>query len=331
MGTKPPHAVFAVPVDPVSPEPLETVATACQRLSVLLAAGLSPALAWTELAATQTVASRLPHRRISPAIIRQVADGYRRGVSADETLISLTSLLLRAGAAGWSPVAAVWRIAARSGAPIADALSELSEQLRAAADVRREIRTVLAAIRASSRLMMLLPLLGFVIACGLGIDVASAVAESRFAQAGLVIACVLLWLGHRWTQSMVRRCVPPRVCSGLTCQLIVLGLTAGWSIQRCRDETMQLALWRGVEPADWAVIEPVLHLAERSGAPVVPLLLAEQRGLQVSAHVAAKERVGVLSVRALIPLGLCVLPAFVLSTVVPVILSLVSNTLSALP
>jgi Flp pilus assembly protein TadB len=63
--------------------------------------------------------------------------------------------------------------------------------------------------------------------------------------------------------------------------------------------------------------------SERSGAPVGPLLAAlagEQRDARRSAREAAARRVGVWAV---LPLGACFLPAFLLAGVVPVVAGLV--------
>jgi hypothetical protein len=63
--------------------------------------------------------------------------------------------------------------------------------------------------------------------------------------------------------------------------------------------------------------------SERSGAPVGPLLAAlagELRDARRSAREAAARRVGVWAV---LPLGVCFLPAFLLAGVVPVVAGLV--------
>lgn len=132
--------------------------------------------------------------------------------------------------------------------------------------------------------------------------------------------------------------------------LMALALLGGAPVGRClevtaehqppavRDALLQVsaALRWGVQPdAAWASVDPVwapagaaLSLAERAGVPPAELLRqAAGRVRDDEAHrleVAAAR----LSVRIVIPLGLCFLPAFVLLTVVPLVLAVARSLLS---
>jgi tight adherence protein B len=74
----------------------------------------------------------------------------------------------------------------------------------------------------------------------------------------------------------------------------------------------------------------VLRIAERAGAPAIELLAAEARQERRTARAMGRRRAELLAVRLLLPLGVCVLPAFVLLGVVPVILAMLSSTFSGL-
>jgi pilus assembly protein TadC len=80
--------------------------------------------------------------------------------------------------------------------------------------------------------------------------------------------------------------------------------------------------WSLVNAADLQAVAGLLRRAERTGAPVTPLLgmLAEQRRQQ--ARGVAMDAARALGVRSTGPLGLCFLPAFVLIAVVPLVVSL---------
>jgi pilus assembly protein TadC len=80
--------------------------------------------------------------------------------------------------------------------------------------------------------------------------------------------------------------------------------------------------WSLVSEADLQAVAGLLRRAERTGAPVTPLLgmLAEQRRQQ--ARGVAMDAARALGVRSTGPLGLCFLPAFVLIAVVPLVVSL---------
>jgi tight adherence protein B len=78
----------------------------------------------------------------------------------------------------------------------------------------------------------------------------------------------------------------------------------------------------GCAPAWAAALDEVLLLARDSGLAVAPLLTAtaaeERRRHAAEARVAAAR----LGVRVVLPTGLCLLPAFVLLAIVPLVLAL---------
>ena len=96
------------------------------------------------------------------------------------------------------------------------------------------------------------------------------------------------------------------------------------------------ALRWGVDDAQaWAVVDPVwartelaLRLAARSGIAPSSLLLDGAADLR-SAHLAEVDvRAARVGVRLVLPLGIAFLPAFILTTVVPVVLALTRQVLA---
>ncbi|MEO7058635.1 MAG: type II secretion system F family protein [Lapillicoccus sp.] len=85
--------------------------------------------------------------------------------------------------------------------------------------------------------------------------------------------------------------------------------------------------WAAVDPA-WARTEQALRLAARSGVAPSTLLLegaSDLRGHELAALDIAAARVGV---RMVLPLGLVFLPAFCLTSVVPLVVALAARVLS---
>ncbi len=85
--------------------------------------------------------------------------------------------------------------------------------------------------------------------------------------------------------------------------------------------------WSAVDPL-WSRASAALRLAVASGVAPSHLLLAaadDLRSAQVAAIEVAGARVGV---RMVLPLGLTFLPAFVLTTVVPLVLALAGQVLA---
>ena len=81
----------------------------------------------------------------------------------------------------------------------------------------------------------------------------------------------------------------------------------------------------GLDPPDDGV-DAVLAFARAAGVPAVVLLRSEADGRRRTARAIAARRAAELETRMLLPLGLCVLPAFVLLGVVPIALAIVSST-----
>lgn len=82
--------------------------------------------------------------------------------------------------------------------------------------------------------------------------------------------------------------------------------------------------------ADEPGLGPIARAASRSartGAPLAELLITVAEELRLQATAAGLEQIRAAGVRAVLPLGLCLLPAFVLLGVVPVVAGLVPNLL----
>lgn len=75
------------------------------------------------------------------------------------------------------------------------------------------------------------------------------------------------------------------------------------------------------------VIRDQLVLVAGSGAPGVDLLHAAADGVRRRRRRAAEAAAATLSVRLVLPMGLCALPAFLAFSVVPVVLSLLGSVL----
>lgn len=89
----------------------------------------------------------------------------------------------------------------------------------------------------------------------------------------------------------------------------------------------EAAAWSAA-PARWAPAGRALRLSTRAGVPPAALLrraAEDQRREQLAAVEEATARLGV---RLVLPLGLVFLPAFVLTTVVPMVLALAGSLLS---
>lgn len=74
------------------------------------------------------------------------------------------------GADALEAVASAWRVAERSGAPVADVLTGLVERIRDEVELEREVEAELAPARATARVMAVLPVMGLALGAGSGAD-----------------------------------------------------------------------------------------------------------------------------------------------------------------
>jgi tight adherence protein B len=79
-----------------------------------------------------------------------------------------------------------------------------------------------------------------------------------------------------------------------------------------------------------SALRDTLALAERAGAPAVDLLRSSAQQARRDARVDGMQLAAALGVRLMLPLGVCVLPSFMLIGVAPMVLSIVSSTVGAI-
>ncbi|KRC60581.1 hypothetical protein ASE14_06170 [Agromyces sp. Root81] len=298
---------------------VDAIAALTERLAVLLAAGVPAVSAWSHVGAESAPAP-------DAEVLSFAASAAQRGDPVAPAIAE--ALQAHPGAsAAWPVLAAAWRVAAESGAPLAGSLRELAAVLRDEAQLRREVRAALAGPAASARLVMALPAIAVLFGATLGFDTLGVLFGNPIGLVCLALGLACLWGGHRWNTALAARAGRSRADAGLELELLAIAMSSGVSIDRAR------ALARGTieryvpHAGDGAEVDAVLGLAARAGAPVAELLRAEAFRLRRAARSAGIERAAALGVRLMLPLGLCVLPAFVLLGVAPLMISVVTGTL----
>jgi tight adherence protein B len=311
---------------------IDRIAAVAERLGSLLGAGLTPAAAW---------------RNVGLDIGSSPVRGRPGGVGPDDPDDAVLSAAAEAASHGgdvaeaieramrdhsgvspaWSVLAAAWSVADAAGSPLAACLSVIAAALRDEAQLRRDARAALAGPAASSRLVAALPVIALLFGATLGFDTIGVLLGNPFGIGCLAAGSVLLWAGARWNRSLIARAAVARPAPGLELDLLAVALASGASVGRA-DDIVRDALRRHLpEIAGSEAAAPVLALAERAGAPVGDLLRAEAARLRGTARADGAIRAAALGVRLMIPLGCCVLPAFVLLGVAPLLISVVTGTL----
>lgn len=289
------------------------------RCSVLLRGGLLPARAIEVLADTDPGGTGAAAGRISD----RIALGQEPPVA-----------IAAENGPDWRYLAGAWEAAGLSGAPLSDSLARLAEALdglRRLAD-RRDV--LLSGPRATVRLVAALPVLALLLGILLGFDPLP-VLFGPIGGISAVAGAGLLWAGIVWARALADRELGAERIAGLELELLGIaahggaGLRAG--IRRAADcadrhraEWVRLDDLRGASGARRA-----LESAAETGIAFGDVLLRFAAERRESAHAALERSAERLGVRILVPLAVCVLPAFVLLGVVPVLIAVLGGVLES--
>jgi tight adherence protein B len=289
-----------------------TPAASVLRLAVLLEAGLSPLAAWGHLGDSDPVAARVAEADGADRLPTAILEATRDAVAASD----------------WACVAAAWRVATDAGAPLAATLARLGEVLVATDDARREVAIALAGPLATSRVVMALPVLGLFGGALLGVDTLGVIATTPPGWFCLLAGSGLLLIARRWMRRLVAQAREADPTPGLGCELVAVAVSGGVPAAAALDR-VAAALTQAGLPAD-ETAAATIGFAQRAGVPVAGLLRAEAREARRDAQAAVRMRIAALGTRLLLPLGLCVLPAFVALGVAPLLLAMIASTLAVL-
>lgn len=302
-----------------------TLAVLVHRLAVLLGAGVSPVAAWRHAATDDlapmgaAIASAGPNG--IPAAIAEQARDLRGG---DRSTRRRASPAVVRGLEG---LAATWDVATASGSPLAGALRSYATAMRGFASADRQSTVALSGPRATARLVIAMPAIGVLFGAALGHDTLGVLLGSPLGWACLAIGLVLLVCGWLWNRSLLRRATAGDRVPGLLPELVAVAMSGGASIDRARAIVEDAVDRYGLE-SDWRTVDGSLAIATGAGAPVGELLRSEAEEARRSAIAEAGERAERLGVSLMVPLGVCVLPAFIALGVVPLIVSIVGSAVA---
>ena len=273
------------------------------HLAVLLGAGLSPDRAWEELAVlggSGSVPDEVVHLRRSG---RSLAESIEAAVENQ--------------APSWRTVGMWWEVARVSGAPLGPALRSLARSLRDQERTRREVDAELAAPRATMRLVTVLPLVSLAAGALGGVDTLSFLFLTSPGRVSLATGVACLVLAWWWMRVMVLRTVSQHTPPSPRADAFVIAISGGGSPEMALRRVDQVMAKYSLDIPGDDGLEDVISLSRRAGVPVAGLAAAQADYLRDVSRTQASASVGTLSVRLVIPLGLLVLPAFVLIAIVP--------------
>lgn len=321
----------------------EAVAAVLDRLAMLLAGGAAPATAWALLARhagglgdaaagshggprgdAGPVGSRVPASAAGSAeIARAVARALDEG--RDATLV-----LAARPEPGWRALGCAWTLAIRTGAPLARALGGLAGGFRDVGAAERDVRVALAGPAATSRIVLALPLVGLGLGLAMGADTLGVLTTTPFGLVCLAVGAALMASGWWWMRALVRRasCRDPH--PGLALDLVALGMLGGSAAGEVAATVSAVMRRFDLHDGAAATIAPTLRLAAEAGVPPAELLRREAVLARVVARAAGQRRAAELGVGLMLPLGVCVLPAFIALGVAPLVLAILGDVLRPL-
>jgi tight adherence protein B len=292
---------------------LSSIAAVVSRLAVLLAAGVPPAAAWGYLASS----------RLSATVVADV----RAGLSIPDAIGSAASAEPSTTRSAWTGLAAAWDVATEAGAALAPTLREFAGSLRDLAQAQREIGVALAAPTATARLVLALPLVGILFGMLLGFDTLGVLVTTPPGWICLAVGAGLLLGASRWNRRLVRRARPRELTPGLGFDLMAIAVSGGASLDRAVRSVTKTVERFGLRTAvEDAEIADVLELSRRAGVPAADLLKSEANECRRNALATAQSSAQALGVRLMIPLGVCVLPAFMVLSVAPLLIAVLRQT-----
>jgi tight adherence protein B len=191
------------------------------------------------------------------------------------------------------------------------------------------VQVALAGPVATARVVLLLPVVGIGLSALLGLNALGALFTTPPGWVCLVVGGGLIVLGIRWIGRMVREASRLDPTPGVPLDLLAIALRGGVSTDRATALVADAVTDAGLpSPGDEGA--QVLAFSCAAGVPAGALLRAEADELRRRERTAAAMRAARLETRLLAPLGLCVLPSFVLLGVAPILLSLLSSTAAVL-
>lgn len=287
-----------------------------RRTAMLLSGGAQPTTLWRVLEHDDRVG----------AIAQHVNRAQQLGVSIPRALSER----------GLNSIAAVWEVAEKLGSPIADALSRLAHHSDAMLRAAHDRRIAFAGPRSTTKLITALPLVALGFGFVLGFDPIAELTGSILGWIITLSGLLLLLAGRVWSLRLLRNAEGQVHAPGYTHELMAIALTGGFSVNQARlHATTALDTYPvvGASLTDFTrnsgSINSLIIVAEQAGVSLTQLLRSEADALRAEHVTSAQERAAKLAVALLLPLGLCVLPSFILLGVMPMLFSVFNGSLLA--
>ena len=196
----------------------------------------------------------------------------------------------------------------RLGAAPAESLERLAEVETELTQAQAELEVAASGPRASAKLVTLLPVVVLLGAQLLGMRVFNSL--NPLAAASIILGALLLFAGRRWSSRILAKAQPDAQDPGAALDAFAAAMNAGLPQSAAIAEVEQRY---GQQQKLLAITTD----AAQTGMAVARLARAEADRARLQWRVVSEQRIHEAGVRLMWPLGMAVLPAFVLIAVVP--------------
>jgi tight adherence protein B len=222
----------------------------------------------------------------------------------------------------------VWGLSAKLGGPILLALNRMADVFDRQQRNQREVQLAFSGPQATAKLVMWLPVLALLLGQAVGMNPIGAIFHSLLGALSVSLGLGLMVAGRQWTRRLLARALPASRDPGAFLDCVLIGLQAGLPLSAAQKQAAQeyeLTFDEPPEKQNFERLENAAELSRSTGAAVGEILIAEADGFREQQRYEVATRISKLSVQLMIPLGVAVLPAFILLSIVPIAISLLSN------
>lgn len=220
---------------------------------------------------------------------------------------SVTPTAERLSEGTWRDLQRLMQVNRMVGGQLVPTLQRFAQVLRQRDELTEEIQIAATGPKASARLVMNLPILVFVGGAISGIPVFQLLTSSMLAIVSLVMGLTLYWIGSSWMSRIISRAQPIEEDPGFDLDVLAVAVGAGLPL--------------GFACKQFDIDEGLIEFLE-SEVPTIQLLSERADDLRQQQHNENRKRIQRTSVAILWPLGVTVLPAFVLVAIVPLALAM---------
>lgn len=222
----------------------------------------------------------------------------------------------------------VWGLSAKLGGPILLALNRIADVFDRQQRNQREVQLAFSGPQATAKLVMWLPVLALLLGQAVGMNPIGAIFHSLLGALSVSLGLGLMVAGRQWTRRLLARALPASRDPGAFLDCVLIGLQAGLPLSAAQKQAAQdyeLAFDAPPDEQNFERLENAAELSRSTGAAVGEILIAEADGFREQQRYEVATRISKLGVQLMIPLGVAVLPAFILLSIVPIAISLLSN------